>query len=582
MLFQKIGGRFFIRGSTRSQSVRKSSSRTKASETQQDAESSSVKSLNKTLLTPGTKMPLKMNNKVVEIKNLNSVTKEACLHQKSLAKKGEPFIFHEYPYYTNGRPQIGHFYNKTIKDIISRFAAVRGKSFELQPGWNLNGMVVEMKAFQKCNYSMYQRTSIVHRRKASQAFAEQSIQNQTDAFLRWGVSSDLASAYQTTSFDYISRQYDVFLQMYQKGLIFKDVQPVSWSPQSITPLDQHDLDYSDYTKTHQVYVSSKVLKIPARLASLIQGSSDFEILSWSPNTTLMPSIQAMTVWRDTIYVIARDRQRDKNFLIAKEKIVPLQRAMSTNYSILKELAGSDFEGLVCDHPVTGKPIPMIVGSQHPHDDGTGVRQSVPSQDYDDFLVAKNYKIEPLSIIDETGCYTSESNIKSLVGVDAVYYGTNEVLKILTSRGCLLKAEKKESKQVVDWRVRKGVLTRLSHQWFVRLDKIIPEALEKLQQVQISPSGARTEIENYLRDKKQWCISRQRVWGTPIPVLYREDTGEPLVNSEIMTQIKKLFQEHGSDCWWSLEAEKFLPNSQKYRSMLLLSCRYYFNYSLQRK
>eukprot|EP00002_Diphylleia_rotans_P010709 TRINITY_DN2124_c0_g1_i8.p1 TRINITY_DN2124_c0_g1~~TRINITY_DN2124_c0_g1_i8.p1 ORF type:complete len:941 (+),score=141.98 TRINITY_DN2124_c0_g1_i8:198-3020(+) len=510
---------------------------------------------------------MRADGKNRELALLPQVTDDVYEWQKS-NNTGDKFIIHDGPPYANGSLHLGHFLNKTLKDFINRYKVLQGFNVDFRPGWDCHGLPIELKALQEAKYSANQNISPLEIRSLAKKCATSAIQDQKASFIRWGIMGDWNNPYLTMDHVYESRQIQVFMDMVEKGLIYRDLKPVHWSPSSRTALAEAELEYPEGHKSTSAYISFPIKKLPSPFEKT-HASSDCEAIIWTTTPWTIPANKAIAAGPDISYVFVRDVKSQKQYLIAKDRLDHLQQKMDTSFEVTHECLGKDLEGTVCQHPMYDRESPIIVGSHVTTESGTGLVHTAPGHGHDDYLVCKKYNIPVYCPVGDDGCFTKEIADEELVGKDVLGDGNRKVLEILQTRNRLVKHEKYEHKYPYDWRTKKPIITRATKQWFIRVNKIVSDAISAIQTVEMVPPSGRARLESMLKERSEWCISRQRVWGVPIPVFYDTETDEPLLTKESVSHVQRIMSEHGSSCWWEMDvgqllAPQYRNNGRQYR------------------
>ncbi|XP_060070569.1 isoleucine--tRNA ligase, mitochondrial-like [Ylistrum balloti] len=475
--------------------------------------------------------------------------------QRSQEREKE-FVLHDGPPYANGKPHVGHALNKILKDITNRYKLLKGYKIHYIPGWDCHGLPIELKAIKTKDGTPQKMTPLEIRRKAKK-FAEESIQVQSKAFQSWGVMADWKnSCYHTVDREFQARELDLFYTLYQKGLVYEDFMPVYWSPSSRTALAEAELEYNPHHVSQAVYLGFPV--VPSSLTSLNINQLTYKkvyAVIWTTTPWTLPVNQAICYNDNLMYCLLQDHSTGDVYVCEKIFVEKLVNLLCKPLTVINEVKGKFFNGAQYTHPLTNEVLPFLPANHVVSGKGTGFVHTAPCHGHDDFKVAFNNNITIKSIVDDEGVYTEEAGqiLKGkTVGKDA----DSTVIEML--KESVIHKSSYQHSYPYDWRTKQPVIIRASKQWFINTNKIKDKAVESLSSVDITPNASEHGMLAQLKERTYWCISRQRAWGLPIPVFYHKVTGKALINSQTIDHLKKLFTEHGSDCWWSMSEEELLP------------------------
>lgn len=546
--------------------------------------------MRQTLNLPRTSFPMRAN----------AAVREPQLHARcvSLAYKDQPtdrllFVLHDGPPFANGSLHMGHFLNKTLKDVINRYQRLRGRRVCYVPGWDCHGLPIEHKALTQLQLQASE-LSPAQVRALSRQLARSAVQEQQKDFERWGVLADWSGAdgsvYLTMNPSYEAKQYDVLKQMVHDGLIFRGFKPVYWSPSSRTALAEAELEYQDDHVSHAAYVQFHFASSGAggqETATVLSKYGDkLSAVVWTTTPWTIPSNQALCVNAELDYVVVRPRNADSDacYLIASA----LQESFATvlqgdaetdvELEVLETLKGASLEGLHFTHPLVNRQAVVLVGEHVTTDAGTGVVHTAPGHGQDDYFAWMAHLSVPgehpdiLCPVDADGCFTAEAG-DGLEGLSVLDEGNAAVIDQLKNSGNLLSIGEYHHRYPYDWRTKKPVILRATAQWFARLDALHERGKRVLEEsVEMVPPSARRRLEATLSSRHEWCISRQRSWGLPIPVFYHKVTGEPLITEATIAHLQDIVKSYsvkgedgqvereGADCWWDLSVRELLPES----------------------
>ena len=502
--------------------------------------------LKKTLTMPKGKFPMRANLPSWE-GNMAKEWDEMNLYQLLLenhdAKK--PFYLHDGPPYANGEIHAGHALNKIVKDIIIRSKNLEGYYVPYTPGWDTHGLPIE-NCVTKSGVDR-RTTPAAEFRKKCREYALTQVDRQRGQMLRLGVIGDYHNPYLTLNRDYEVNQVKVFAKMAMDGLIYKGLKPVNWSWSSESALAEAEIEYHDVTAT-TIY-----FKFPVVKGNEFVGEND-SFLVWTTTGWTIPSNQGLCLNPRFVYGLYHT---DKgNFVMLKDLSEKLKDEVGfETMEIIKEFTGKDVEGVLVHHPYQDRLVPCCVDDYVTSDSGTGIVHLGPGHGADDYRIGKKYHLPIACTVDPKGYMNKEAG----EAVEGLFYEdcSKKVIEILKDNGNLIKTKDIVHAYPHDWRTKKPTIFRATDQWFCSISKIKEKLLAEADKVSYIPSWGKIRFENMLADRDDWCISRQRLWGVPIPIFYGED-GEPLLDEKLFEHIEKLFTEYGSDIWYEKDAKDLLP------------------------
>ncbi len=499
-----------------------------------------------TLLMPKTDFPMRggLPNKEP---HMQEEWEKVRMYQKSLDRqKGKPtFVLHDGPPYANGDIHIGHAENKILKDMIVRYKSMSGFYAPYVPGWDTHGLPIE-QALTKKGVNR-KSMSVAEFRKLCADYAKEQIDRQRTQFKRLGVRGDWDHPYVTLHNAYEAAQIKVFGEMANKGYIYKDKKTIYWSPTSESALAEAEIEYQD-KRSASIYVTFKMKEAHG---DVLQG--DEELVIWTTTPWTIPANVAISVNPDFNYVVVQ--VEDHKYVVAEDLLESLKEKFGwENAAVLRTFKGSDMDRAVARHPFYDRDSLIINGEHVTLDAGTGLVHTAPGHGEDDFLIGKKYNLEVLCPVDEKGVMTEEAP-----GFTGLFYdaANKPITEKLEEVGALLKLEFITHSYPHDWRTKKPIIFRATEQWFASIKDIREQILEAIKTVKWLPNWGEVRIHNMMRDRADWCISRQRVWGVPIPVFYGED-GTPIITPETIEHVSNVFREHGSNIWFEREAKDLLP------------------------
>ena len=507
--------------------------------------------INKTLLMGKTNFEMRGNLAQKEPIMLKNWEEDDLYHAILKKREGaEEYILHDGPPYANGDMHCGHMLNRILKDIILRYKSMSGFYTPFYPGWDTHGLPIE-NAVTKSGINR-KTTPLPEFRNKCEEYAKKQIERQMAQVKRLGVNADFDNRYVTLTKDFEKNQIHVFSTMAQKGLIYKGLKPVYWSPSSESALAEAEIEYAD-VKATTIFVKFMVNDGKG----ILENGKDAFII-WTTTPWTMPANLAICLNPRLEYGLFKTEKGNFVFLTCLQDSLKEQLGFET-CELLKTFKGSDLEGIKTTHPMYNRDSIIILGDHVTADAGTGCVHTAPGHGADDFVVGTKYKLPPFCPVDDHG-YMMEECGERLAG--KFYEKANdEVLVWLEEVGALLHKEDIVHSYPHDWRTHKPVIFRATPQWFCSVDKIRDELLDAVESVNWTPSWGKLRMTNMMKDRTDWCISRQRVWGVPIPIIYNED-GSPIMEKEVFDHIENLIGEYGSNIWFEKEAIDLLPKGYK--------------------
>ena len=503
-----------------------------------------------TLLMPETSFQMRGNLPENE-KLQREKWEEMDLYNKVREKnKGKtPFILHDGPPYANGNIHIGHAMNKILKDFVNRYKMMSGYDMIYIPGWDTHGLPIE----QAVTNSGVDRKSMdkADFRALCEKYAYEQIEKQKKGFKELNVLADWDHPYITLQKELEARQIEVFAEMAKKGLIFKGLKPVYWSPSSESALAEAEIEYHD-RKDSSIYVAFPV----------VEGNDTVNVgdnlVIWTTTPWTLPCNTGIAISEKFDY--AKVLVNDKYYIVANELLEDLAKEFGwENYEVVNVFTGDKFAGVKYKHVFMDRVAPVIDGFHVTLDAGTGLVHIAPMYGADDFIIGKEYNLEMINGIDDQGVLNELSGpFNGLFFEDA-----NKAVTVkLDELGVLLKLKFITHSYPHDWRTKKPIIFRATKQWFCSIDKIRDDLLKELENnVKFHTEWGKKRLYNMIHDRGDWCISRQRVWGVPIPIFYNED-GSEIVDYDVMMHVADLFRKYGSNVWFEREAKDLLPEGYK--------------------
>lgn len=501
-----------------------------------------------TLLMPQTDFPMRGNlgQKEPEIQKQWDAMDLYGLRMKK--NEGHPwYILHDGPPYANGSIHVGHAMNKSLKDFVLRYKNMTGFRAPYVPGWDTHGLPIE-NALSKDRKVNRKALSVAEFRRLCEQYALEQVSIQRTQFRRLGVLGDWDHPYLTLDKSFEAAQIRLFAKMVEKGLIFKGLKPVYWSPSSESALAEAEIEYYDIASP-SIFVAMPSVDTKG----VFPKGTDF--LIWTTTPWTIPANLAICAGPEVEYVLART-DGNRLFVFAKARTEYLRGELGwEKCEVLKTVPGTVLEGMSYQHPLYDRVSPLILGDHVTAEDGTGLVHTAPGHGEDDFVVGQKYHLPAYCPVDGRGCMTEEAGerFKGLFVDDC----NPEVIKALEEKGALLKTGKIVHSYPHDWRTHQPVIFRATPQWFASIEALKTEILQAIQTVKWVPAWGEVRLSNMIREREGWCISRQRAWGVPIPVFYTEK-GTAVLDASVIGHIADLVALHGSNVWFERTEKELLP------------------------
>ena len=514
------------------------------------------KDYGKTLNLPSTDFPMRASLPEKEPKIQKEVF-ENGLYEKILKKNEghESFVLHDGPPYANGEIHAGHALNKILKDTIVRYKSMRGYYAPYIPGYDTHGMPTEKKAIEKLGLDR-SKIPVTKFRDTCKEFTSKYKEVQTEGFKRLGVLGDWDHPYVTYDPKMEARQIGVFGDMYKKGYIYKGLKPVYWCTDCETALAEAEIEYKDVTGP-SIYV-----KFPVRDAKGKFDEKDTFVVIWTTTPWTLPGNLGIAIGEDFEYSLVE--ANGERYIMATELVKKVMEvAEIKDYKEVQKFKGKELEGVLCKHPFLDRDSVVILGSEDTIDvqltEGTGAVHSAPGYGKEDYLAGLKNNLGIVVTVDEKGHQTEGAGPFA-----GMYYAKSnkEITKWLDENGYLLKETQISHSYPHCWRCKKPVIYRATNQWFASVDGFRKEALEAIKGVKWMPAWGEERISSMIRDRNDWCISRQRTWGVPLPIFYCEDCKKPYVTEESIKKIQDIFREKGSNAWYDLPEKELMPEGAK--------------------
>ena len=505
-----------------------------------------------------TEFSMRANSRVRE-PELQSFWSELDLYNSlSRNNPGKRFTLHDGPPYANGALHVGHALNKTLKDIINKYQLLNGRRARYIPGWDCHGLPIELKVLQSLKGEERRNLSPLDLRRKAHAYALEQVEGQRQGFQRWGIWGEWDTPYLTLQKRYEAAQIEVFGRMVLAGHIYRGLKPVHWSPSSRTALAEAELEYPDGHTSPSVFVAFALEQPSEALKAVIEsnGEGPVAVAIWTTTPWTLPANLAVAVNGRLDYALCCSGD-GRRLLVANELVESLSKQLELPLKPLVSLKGEELQGSLYRHPLLDRTSPVVVGGDYiTTEAGTGLVHTAPGHGVDDFNTGRKHELPVLCPVDEGGWLTEEAG--PFAGLNVLKDANSAIIDALREAGALLMEQRYEHRYPYDWRTKKPTIFRATEQWFASVEGFREQALEAIAQVEWLPSSGRNRIEGMVRERGDWCISRQRTWGVPIPVFYHRSSGEVLLNADTLQHVQGLIAEHGADVWWEREEAELLP------------------------
>ncbi len=510
---------------------------------------------NSTINLPKTEFPMRAGLPKREPAFLESWEKDDLYHELMRKNEGKPlFVLHDGPPYANGNLHMGHALNKILKDFIIRSRNMMGFRAPYVPGWDTHGLPIERQAIKV--YGMdRERMSIAAFRSKCEEFAHKHVDTQRSQFKRLGVIGDWERPYLTLSHDYEAAQIEIFGEMAKKGYIYKGLKPVYWCPHDETALAEAEIEYQD-EPCASIYVKFRMTDDKGGKLTALTGSLDnVYFVIWTTTTWTLPGNLAISLNPDFAYDLVKVPNGEV-YILAKELVESvMQAAKIDSWEVIGTLSGAEMELMRTQHPIMDRESIIVCGDHVTLDAGTGCVHTAPGFGADDFAVCQKYDIPIIVPVDGKGIATADAGKYA-----GMYYekSTPVILGDLKACGALLAVEDIVHSYPHCWRCKNPIIFRTTEQWFCSVDALKDDAVKACEGIRWIPGWGEERMTSMIRERSDWCISRQRVWGVPIPIFTCKKCGKPLVNEQTIQIVADLFREKGSNAWFDMPASKILP------------------------
>ena len=514
---------------------------------------------NKTLKLPKTDFPMRASLPQREPEFLKKWNENDQYKKLMDYNEGKPlFVLHDGPPYANGDIHIGHALNKTLKDFIVRYKNMTGFKSPFVPGWDTHGLPTELAARKKAGITAESNISDLELRKICRDTALGYVNLQRESFKRMGIIAEWDNPYITLKKEFEQEQIKVFANMASKGYIYKGLKPVYWCSDCNTALAEAEIEYAE-DPCHSIYVKFKVTEDFGKLTALGAELDKTYFVIWTTTTWTLPANVAICVGPNYEYSLLK---ANGEYYVMATDLAPVAMADAgiTDYETVGIIRGDELEYMKTAHPFIDRTSLVIVGDHVTLESGTGCVHTAPGHGVDDFIVCKKYPEIPIVVpVDNKGVLTEEAGqFAGLTTEEA----NKPIAEYLDKIGALFALKKIKHQYPHCWRCHKPVIFRATSQWFCSVDDFKDAAVKAAEDVKWYPEWGKDRLQSMVLERADWCISRQRKWGVPIPVVYCKDCGKEIVDDGVMQKVSDIFGKEGSDAWYAHDAEYFLPEGFK--------------------
>ncbi|MBI2180294.1 MAG: isoleucine--tRNA ligase, partial [Deltaproteobacteria bacterium] len=512
-----------------------------------------------TLNLPKTDFPMRANLPQNEPRQVEKWERERTYFQVLEANQGRnKFILHDGPPYANGNIHIGHALNKILKDMIVKYKAITGHAAPYVPGWDCHGLPIELQVEKNLGRTKKLTMSKAEIRRLCKEYAEKYLSIQREEFKRLGVLGDWENPYRTLDHHYEAQEIRELGKIVASGALYRQKKPVYWCASCVTALAEAEVEYEDLTSP-SIYVKFPVKDVRGKPETRNSELETASFVIWTTTPWTLPANQAIAVHPKFTYRLVKTPQG--NLIINQELVETVMKALSLqakDYEIAAGTwSGAELEGTVCRHPWMDRDSKVILGEFVTQDQGTGCVHIAPGHGQEDYEVGLRYGLEVMAPVDAYGKFTAEAG--DLQG-EPVFKADPKIIEKLSERGALLKEEKLAHSYPHCWRCKKPVVFRATEQWFISMEKkgLRQAALSAIDHVRWIPPWGRDRIRGMLESRPDWCISRQRSWGVPIPAVYCKKCNHAVLTQELCNYVASIFEKEGSDAWFIRSVNEFVP------------------------
>lgn len=562
--------------------------------------STPAKSYADTVFLPTTKFGSRSDEKLIETVLKPQTTDK--LYEWNIARPVEDinklFIFHDGPPYANGDLHVGHALNKILKDIINRYELMKGKKVHYVPGWDCHGLPIELKTLEKLNrekketekalkkeYKKTKDEKVLEKLQQLKSaklsptdivrlatnHAKTTQASQSEQFQEMTIFGDFKHPYMTLHNSYVCNQLRIFEKFVANGLVRRQEKPVYWGCENATALAEGELEYNKNHVSKAAYVKFPLTKY-GNLREKLSPFTDISALIWTSTPWTLASNLAISINENYDYTVIKHNGND--LIVAKDLVPSLQATLGEIIETDIIFKGSELLSCQYKSPIlnNGKSYPFLHGTHVTNSAGTGLVHTAPGHGQDDYLVCMKHGIKPYSPVDKYGKYTEDlaESLKDFVGLRVLGDGNDRMIELLDKIGVLVQLDENYVHSYpYDWRSKKPIIIRATPQWFIDVSKIKEKTIKELtDNVNFHPQRGLNRLVSFIRTRNEWCISRQRSWGVPIPVLYHRETGESLLDDKIIEQIISVIEKENIDGWFKQveeggSIEKWLPSEYKH-------------------
>lgn len=520
-----------------------------------------------TVLLPKTNFPMKADLPKREPEFLSQWEKldiyHKLLEKNSAGKTDKRFILHDGPPYANGHLHMGHALNKILKDIIVKFNSMQEFYSPYVPGWDCHGLPIEHQLMKEKNWDKRKVGRVQFRQEATR-YAENFVNIQRQEFKRLGVFGEWDKPYKTLSPDYEACIARTFYDLLEKGFIYREKKPVYWCIFDETALAEAEVEYEDRTDT-SIFIKFPIQEWPnnetAQNVAKAAGKR-VSVLVWTTTPWTLPANVALAFHPDQTYFLWESKSTTEKFIVGAPGLKVLEKKYGAGGKTDVQITGLELEGILCKNPLNNNSSSGVLAEFVSSEDGTGVVHIAPGHGQDDYMVGREYGLPVLSPVDERGRFSSEVLPNSLVG-QSVWDANKNIIQILSAAQMLVEEERISHSYPHCWRCKNPILFRATEQWFLRVDDAFrKKLLEQVDRVEWIPDYGKERILGMLKTRPDWCLSRQRYWGAPIPMFFCESCREPLKDANVFSHVVELFRKSGSNIWFEKEAKDLLPAGAK--------------------
>ncbi|KAI3650756.1 hypothetical protein MP228_004237 [Amoeboaphelidium protococcarum] len=524
-----------------------------------------------TVNLPRTEFPMKANASQNEQKWRERCTGELYRWQQSQLNR-PLFTLHDGPPYANGDLHLGHAMNKILKDIIVRSKILSGYRVDFRPGFDCHGLPIELKALQSAGKSLrhhgeYRKDSTddslaienaIKIRETAQKFAADTVEQQKKQFQQWAICADWDRSYLTMDKQYEAAQMEVFSRMWSKGLIYRKYRPVYWSPKSQSALAESELEYVDNHKSRSAYV-----KFP--ISSSSSDHQQLSLLVWTTTPWTLLANQALCVNSGLEYVIAEDAVSKERLVVAKDLVSSVNEVArdGRRLDVIGNIHASQLLGMKYRHPLTDYSGSILDGDFVTAASGTGIVHIAPAHGMEDYQLCQKHGIKPMNLVDNEGKFTQDAG-SQYAGLKVLSQGNDLIIQNLSTNDALFTQHDYIHKYPYDWRSKTPVIMRATSQWFADVSTLQQDAIKLAEGgIKFIPEQSVNRLVAFVGGRSEWCISRQRSWGVPIPAFYFKDSNTELMDQKVIDHVVAVIKDKGCDDWWKLPVSDLLPEEYKH-------------------